>query len=181
MIGIVITVSFVNYYLAIPAIVLSGIIYFVRSVYIKSARDIRRYEGVSKYFENNLFYLLNKFSVARSPVYTHITNTINGLASIRAFGAQESFEKQFYAYQNDHTSMWFLFIATSRAMGIAMEIICSLYILIISVVVMLSDGMHFVNFYLKTKIKLLGMEGGSAGLAISTGLMLTGTFQWAIR
>lgn len=97
-------------------------------------------------------------------MYTHITNTINGLASIRAFGAQESFVKQFYAYQNDHTSMWFLFIATSRAMGITMEIICSLYILIISVVVMFSEGMNFVKFCLKiTKIKLFRNGGRQCG------------------
>ena len=73
-------------------------------------------------------------------MYSHVSNTINGLASIRAFGAQKTFEKQFYGYQNDHTSMWFLFIATSRTMGIAMEAICALYILVITLTVMVTKS-----------------------------------------
>lgn len=79
------TVSIVNYYLVLPAIVLAALIIYIRGIYIKSARDIKRYEGL-----------------ARSPVYSHVSTTINGLASIRAYGAQEQFERTFYSYQNDH-------------------------------------------------------------------------------
>ena len=77
---------------------------------------------------------------ARSPVYSHVSTTINGLASIRAYGAQSAFEKQFYMYQNDHTATWFLFISSSRAMGLVVDWICIIFNIIIIVVVMVSKG-----------------------------------------
>jgi ATP-binding cassette subfamily C (CFTR/MRP) protein 4 len=39
---------------------------------------------------------------ARSPVYSHVSVTLNGLATVRAFGSENIFEQQFYRYQNDH-------------------------------------------------------------------------------
>ena len=143
-IGVIITVSIVNYYLVLPAIVLAGLIVYIRGIYIKSARDIKRYEGL-----------------ARSPVYSHVSTTIAGLASIRAYGAQAQFERQFYNYQNDHSATWFIFISSSRAMGLMMDWISTLYICIITLVVMLSGS----------------IQGGEAGLAISSGLMLAGMTQ----
>ncbi|CAG2177332.1 unnamed protein product, partial [Oppiella nova] len=56
-------------------------------IYMKSARDIKRFEGIT-----------------RSPVFTHVSTTLNGLDSVRAYGAQEAFEHQYYIYQNDHTA-----------------------------------------------------------------------------
>jgi len=111
-------------------------------VFIKSARDIKRFEGISKF--DFVYSIANSFTIhplpARSPVYSHVSNTFNGLASIRAFGAQKTFERQFCGYQNDHTSTWFFFISTSRMMGIAMEAICATYILIITIAVMFTDS-----------------------------------------
>jgi len=94
-----------------------------------------------------------------------VSTTINGLASIRAYGAQAAFEKQFYAYQNDHSATWFIFVSSSRAMGLLMDWISTFYIIIITVSVMMSTG----------------MLGGDAGLAISSGLLLAGMTQWGIR
>ncbi|KAH9421088.1 Multidrug resistance-associated protein 4 [Dermatophagoides pteronyssinus] len=147
-IGIIVTVSIVNWWLILPAIFLTIIIFFMRGIYIKSARDIKRFEGL-----------------ARSPVYSHISTTINGLASIRAFGAQKAFERQFFIYQNDHSATWFLFISSSRCMGLIIDWIATIYIAVISFVIMMSKD----------------MQGGSAGLAISSGLMLAGMTQWAVR
>ncbi|XP_075590754.1 ATP-binding cassette sub-family C member 4 isoform X2 [Dermatophagoides farinae] len=147
-IGVVITVSIVNWWLIFPAILLTIFVFFMRTIYIKSARDIKRFE-----------------SLARSPVYSHISTTINGLASIRAFGVQEAFERQFFIYQNDHSATWFLFISSSRCMGLMVDWISTIYIAAISFVIMISKD----------------LQGGSAGLAISSGLMLAGMTQWGVR
>ena len=48
-IGIIITVATVNVYLIIPGIVLIILMVIVRGIYIKSARDIKRFEGISMY------------------------------------------------------------------------------------------------------------------------------------
>ncbi|CAG2105923.1 unnamed protein product, partial [Medioppia subpectinata] len=73
---------------------------------------------------NTIFYRLlrapisvfDSNPVGRSPVVSHVSTTFNGLASVRAFGAQEMFEKQFYVYQDDHSATWMLVNTASRLM-----------------------------------------------------------------
>ena len=110
--------------------------------------------------------LINLFALARSPVYSHVSNTINGLATIRAFKVQKPFEEQFYRYINDHSGTWYLFICSSRALGVVMDWICLCYIAAVTIVIMAFPD---------------GIPGGNAGLVMSSALMLIGMFQWGIR
>ncbi len=48
MIGILIVVAIVDYYFVIPAVVLTILTVKARGIYIKSARDIKRFEGLSE-------------------------------------------------------------------------------------------------------------------------------------
>ncbi|KAH9402637.1 Multidrug resistance-associated protein 4 [Tyrophagus putrescentiae] len=146
--GIIVTVGYVNWYLVGPAALLTGVVLAIRAVYIKSARDIKRHE-----------------SMARSPVYSHVATTINGLASIRAYGAQGEFRRQWFRYQNDHSACWFLFLSSSRAIGLVIDWVCIIFNVIIVVAVMLSND----------------LPGGNAGLAITSGLLLSGMSQWGVR
>ncbi|CAG2110355.1 unnamed protein product, partial [Medioppia subpectinata] len=148
-IGIVVVVAIVNPYLTTAALFLFIVALLVRVVYIKAARDIRRHEGI-----------------ARSPVYTHVSTTLNGLASVRAYGAQVEFEKQYTIYQDDHTAMWFMYLCTTRMLAIVMDWFSVVYLVIVSVVLMV--------FY-------EGIGGGSAGLALSSALMLPGMAYWGVR
>jgi hypothetical protein len=56
-IGIVIVVAIVNYYLLIPAVFLTILMVKARGIYIKSARDIKRFEGLS---ESIIEFILKK-------------------------------------------------------------------------------------------------------------------------
>lgn len=47
-------------------------------------------------------------------MFSHTTKSIEGLSTIRAFGAQHRLRHEFDEYQNVNTSAWFLFVATSR-------------------------------------------------------------------
>ncbi|CAG2107663.1 unnamed protein product, partial [Medioppia subpectinata] len=166
LLGVMVVVAMVNPYLTIPAIGLIIFTFIVRNIYIKTARDIKRYEGLT-----------------RSPVYSHVSTTLNGLASVRAYGAQEVFERQFYVYQDDHSATWFLFVCSSRALGLITDWLCIAYIVSISVVIM-----AFPN----------AITGGQVGLAFSSVittkniictnkpiftivLMLVNTTQWGVR
>ncbi|CAG2177781.1 unnamed protein product, partial [Oppiella nova] len=117
---------------------------------MKSARDIKRFEGIT-----------------RSPLYTHVSTTLNGLASVRAYGAQEAFERQYYVYQNDHNATWFLFACTSRALGLILDWVCVGYLVVIAVVMMVFP-------------EQIG-NGGSAGLALTSALMMTAEIQWGVK
>lgn len=61
---------------------------------------------------------------------------MNGLPTIRAFGSEKVFERQYYRYVNDHSGTWFLHLSSSRALGLVMDIICVLYVTIITIVIM---------------------------------------------
>ena len=74
---------------------------------------------------------------ARSPVFSHVSTTLSGLTTVRAFSAENTFEKQFFKYQNDHTSIFFLFLCTSRGLSILMDWICILYIASVALFLML--------------------------------------------
>jgi len=71
-----------------------------------------------------------------------VSTTLNGLASIRAYGAQSSFEHQFHAYLNDHSATWFLYVASSKAMGLYVDYIATAYLVIITFSVMLTNGIE---------------------------------------
>ncbi|CAG2118949.1 unnamed protein product, partial [Medioppia subpectinata] len=103
---------------------------------------------------------------ARSPVYSHVNTTLCGLTSIRAFGAQHMFERQFEVHQNDNTSTFFLFICTSRALGVLVDNICVLYLSCVIVYIMTTND---------------NIPGGNAGLLLTSALSITGLVQWSIK
>lgn len=60
----------------------------------------------------------------RSPVFTHLNATLQGLTTIRAFKQHEIVQKEFDKHQDYHSSAWFMFISTSQAFGFFLNI-CS--------------------------------------------------------
>lgn len=95
------------------------LILIIRAAYIRTARDLKRYEAI-----------------ARSPLFNHMTVTLNGLATIRSFNVQQIFTNQYYRYQNDHTATYFVCYASSRFLGICMDMICIGYIVIVAISLM---------------------------------------------
>lgn len=54
--------------------------------------------------------------------------TLQGLSTVRAFGAEEILENEFHAYQDHNTSAWYLFICSTRGFALWLDIVCLLYI-----------------------------------------------------
>jgi len=53
-------------------------------------------------------------AISRSPVYSHLSSSLEGLAVLRAFGLEERFLRQFYKYQDTNTRIYVMFIYISR-------------------------------------------------------------------
>jgi ATP-binding cassette subfamily C (CFTR/MRP) protein 4 len=110
-IGVVVIVSTVNPYLLIPSLVLGVIFHFIRRFYLKTARSVKRLEGI-----------------ARSPVFSHLSTSLYGLTTIRAFQVEKQFARQFDAHQDLHSAAWFIFLASARWLGIFVDWCSVLYI-----------------------------------------------------
>ncbi|EAT34168.1 AAEL013567-PA, partial [Aedes aegypti] len=140
LLGIVIVVAIVNPYNLIPTVVIGIIFYFMREYYLQTSRNVKRVEATT-----------------RSPIYSHLSASLSGLSTIRAFGAEKVLVNEFDGHQDLHSSSFYLFISTSRAFGFYLDVFCVIYIAIVTLT-------FFIN----------GDSGGNVGLAITQALGMTG-------
>ncbi|XP_071552963.1 ATP-binding cassette sub-family C member 4-like isoform X4 [Panulirus ornatus] len=146
--GIIVVISSINIWIILPTMGLGIIFVFLRRFYLSTARDVKRLEGIT-----------------RSPVFSHLSASLQGLTTIRAFEAQQIFMDDFDNHQDLHSSAWFLFLCTTRWFGICLDWISCIYIAVVT-------------------YSFMGMTnalGGDIGLAISSAMMLSGMFQWGVR
>ena len=71
--------------------------------------------------------MIFKHFLARSPIFTHLNTTLQGLVTIRAFGTQEILKNEFDQHQNLHSSACWMFIASSSAFGFLLDVFCFFY------------------------------------------------------
>ncbi|XP_075236424.1 ATP-binding cassette sub-family C member 4-like [Lycorma delicatula] len=151
-IGSLIVAIIVNPLFIIPAIILGILSVFVRRFYIKTSKNVKRLEGI-----------------ARSPVFSHLNSTLQGLPTIRALGAQKILLSEFDNHQDLHTGAMFLFIYTSSGFSSILDMLCFIFITCVT--------FSFLVF------KHTGVSGvgASAGLAITQSLSVAGLLQWGMR
>ncbi|KAF0759728.1 putative multidrug resistance-associated protein lethal(2)03659 isoform X3 [Aphis craccivora] len=149
LLGVLIVVGIINIYLMIPAIILAVIFYKITVFYLSLSRSVKRLEGST-----------------RSPVFTHLNATIQGLTTIRAFEAENILAKEFDTHQDLHSSAWYLFITSSRAFAFWLDLICFIYTSIVTFSFIVISNTTF---------------GGNVGLAISQTCGLAGLVQFGMR
>uniref|UniRef100_A0A8C2XK95 Multidrug resistance-associated protein 4 n=1 Tax=Cyclopterus lumpus TaxID=8103 RepID=A0A8C2XK95_CYCLU len=148
-IGVIAVAAVIIPWILIPVVPLLAVFLFLRCYFLQTSRDIKRLE-----------------STTRSPVFSHLSSSLQGLRTIRAFKVQQRFQQTFDEYQDLHSEAWFLFLTTSRWFAVRLDGICSIFVTIIT----------FGCLYLRD-----GLEPGSVGLALSYAVTLTGMFQWGVR
>ncbi|KAJ8918369.1 hypothetical protein NQ315_008063 [Exocentrus adspersus] len=151
MVGSLVLVAVVNPQFLILVAIAAVFFVLLRHVFLKSSKNIKRLEGIM-----------------RSPVFTHLNATLQGLTTIRAFEAQNILRDEFDKHQDYHTSAWFMYIAASSAFGFWLDILCFIFI-------------GIITFSFLTFGEYLGLRGGEVGLAITQAGALTGIVQWGMR
>ncbi|XP_044268136.1 probable multidrug resistance-associated protein lethal(2)03659 isoform X2 [Tribolium madens] len=148
-VAITIVISSVNIWIIIPTIFIFGLFYGYKTVFLATSRNLKRIEGT-----------------ARSPMFSHLTASLQGLSTIRAFDAEEVLEEEFDNIQNHHSSALYMYIACSRTFAFWLDVNCVIYV-----------GIVILSFL------FIGTEkyGGNVGLAITQSIALTGMLQRGIR
>ncbi|XP_015788147.1 multidrug resistance-associated protein 4-like isoform X1 [Tetranychus urticae] len=131
---------------AIPIMVL---MWFVRRVYLQTVRFIVRLEAQT-----------------RSPIYTQIATSYEGLMTIRAFQYESKFIKQLYRLIDDNNSCKFINFGVSRLIGMILDLSIELLL-----AAMLITILVFPDKF----------PGGEVGFITSTLLSVFGSLQYGIR
>ncbi|XP_036396882.1 multidrug resistance-associated protein 4 [Megalops cyprinoides] len=147
--GVIAVATSVIPWILIPVVPLLIIFLFLRRYFLQTSRDIKRLE-----------------STTRSPVFSHLSSSLQGLWTIRAFKAEQRFQEAFDAHQDLHSESWFLFLTTSRWFAVRLDGICSIFVAITA----------FGSLLLRNDL-----EAGAVGLALSYAVTLMGMFQWGVR
>uniref|UniRef100_A0A8C3ILG3 Multidrug resistance-associated protein 4 n=1 Tax=Chrysemys picta bellii TaxID=8478 RepID=A0A8C3ILG3_CHRPI len=147
--GVVAVAVAVIPWILIPLVPLCILFIFLRRYFLDTARDIKRLE-----------------STTRSPVFSHLSTSLQGLWTIRAFKAEQRFQELFDAHQDLHSEAWFLFLTTSRWFAVRLDAICAIFVIVVA----------FGSLFLANTL-----DAGQVGLALSYAITLMGMFQWGVR
>lgn len=138
-------------WLLLGVFVLGCIAVPIRNLYIQTARDLQRLD-----------------SLARSPVYSHVSTSMTGLVTLRSFSLQNRMEVTFNEILIDSISGRFHVMCASRFVGLYLDLVAVVYItLVTTAIVIMGSASNF--------------SPADAGLILSSSLQLVGFFQFAIR
>ncbi|CRL03642.1 CLUMA_CG016458, isoform A [Clunio marinus] len=145
--GAVTVLVVINRFYLIPTFALFTIFHYLRKFYLKTSLDVKRIQ-----------------STTSSPIFSHFSETLNGLSTIRAFNAEKILASEFNRHQDLNTSAHYIYLVTSRAFGLWLDVSCVIYIAIV-----------VLSFF------LMENTGENVGLAITQAMGLTGMVQQGIR
>ncbi|KAI8614494.1 P-loop containing nucleoside triphosphate hydrolase protein [Chytriomyces sp. MP71] len=127
--------------------------WFLRRRYVAASRQIKREEAIT-----------------RSPVYATIPATLEGLSTVRAYGAESRFLKTLVDFQNDNTRLTMLYLAIGKWLGMRLDLVSALF-----TVVVVFTAVAISN------VRSLQISASNLGLVLTYSLNLVGVMQWAFR
>ncbi|XP_037789915.1 canalicular multispecific organic anion transporter 2-like [Penaeus monodon] len=123
--------------------------YFIQVVYISSARQLRRIESVSK-----------------SPIFSHFGESVQGVATLRAFKMEDAFMAESQRRVDLTTKANISNLACNRWLGVRLEFIGNLITFVAAIFSVVGRG---------------DVSAGMVGLAITYALNVTVTLNWLVR
>ncbi|CAF4282292.1 unnamed protein product [Rotaria socialis] len=115
-IGSITIIGMTNKWVLLVLIPLVPAVLWLRRFYVRSSRQLKRLE-----------------SVTRSPIYTLFSSSLDGLTSIRAFDVQSDFLNKFIEKIDTNSRAYFLLFATARWFGLRLDILASLLTLVTAI------------------------------------------------
>ena len=108
--GALVVPSIVNPYVLIPLVPLGIVFYFIQRYFVRTARQLKRLDNS-----------------ARSPIFIHANNTIEGLSTIRVSKCASLLTQEFHEHCDNHSRAFFAFHCCHRWFGFRLDLLCSVY------------------------------------------------------
>lgn len=145
--------AFISLWSLVVAVVVVGVFYVLQRFFRTSARELQRLE-----------------SLAKGPVVSHLTETLSGLATLRAFGQQRRFLATMHEHIDGHTASTLVLNSANRWLGTALDSLGAAAVLAAMLLALIVHQRH------------PGLiTAGQVGLAISYTLMTPIYLQWVVR
>jgi len=125
----------------------------VRKLFVTTSRELKRLEGL-----------------ARSPIFAMMSESLSGISTIRANGAESYISKQFEKYHDAHSRAFWGFLSCSRWVGFRMD----------SIMFICTSSACFVAVLFSER-GWFEVDPVVFGLALSMLIQLGSIFQWTIR
>jgi ATP-binding cassette subfamily C (CFTR/MRP) protein 4 len=148
-IGVISLVSVLNPYVIISLPPLIFVFVWLRRYYMRTGRVVKRIEAI-----------------ARSPIYALMTEYFVGLSTIRAFSFQKCAWEMYAQAANRHMRSYFVFLVTSRWLGVRLDLICLVYLAVAAFASVASRDLASPSLI---------------GLSLTQIISITGTLQWTVR
>ena len=129
----------------------------LRKKFLQSSREVKRLEALS-----------------RSPVFTHISESLSGLVTVRAFKKSKDFQTDFFNKQYTNVKGYFAFIAVNRWFGARLDMINMFYLTIFIFMAILFQRFH-------NEFGMNSLDDGLVGMSLTYILSLCDVFQWCVR
>eukprot|EP00516_Mucochytrium_quahogii_P000716 CAMPEP_0203759528 /NCGR_PEP_ID=MMETSP0098-20131031/12567_1 /ASSEMBLY_ACC=CAM_ASM_000208 /TAXON_ID=96639 /ORGANISM=" , Strain NY0313808BC1" /LENGTH=1607 /DNA_ID=CAMNT_0050652537 /DNA_START=285 /DNA_END=5105 /DNA_ORIENTATION=+ len=123
--------------------------YFVQKYYIASSRELKRWD-----------------SVLRSPIYSHFSESLDGVSTIRAYHVTRRFTLKNQSRLERQLEAYYLSIAANRWLAVRLEFIGSLLVLVTTLAVVMMKSERSAAF---------------SALAVSYSLSITQSLNWSVR
>ncbi|XP_037896202.1 multidrug resistance-associated protein 4 [Glossina fuscipes] len=149
MIGILIVICVVNPILMAAIAIVTVLDILILRLYLRPSQDLKRLEGI-----------------CRSPVFSHLSSSLSGLATIRSRNLHKIVIREFDDLQNVHSAVWQLTMAANTALGLWLDCVSCCFLT--------SVTFSFIVLSQQT-------YSGNVGLAISQAMILTGMVQYGVR
>jgi ABC-type multidrug transport system fused ATPase/permease subunit len=148
-IGSLVLICFLNPYVLLLLIVLVPVFCLVIHFYSRSSRRLKHLE-----------------SVTRSPVYALFSSSLDGLTTIRAFKAKDTFIRLFCDRIDANTCAYTIVQAASQWLSVRLSGICWLILLAVSIQIV----------FFRSE-----MDSSAAALSLMSAMNVSLWFQWAVR
>eukprot|EP00741_Cyanophora_paradoxa_P011330 tig00020554_g10943.t1 len=151
--GLVAVVGVISGYLPwmlLAFVPLGALYYYIQRFYRRTSTELQRLESVSK-----------------SPVYTHFSETLSGVSTIRAYGAQPQVVERNDVRTDVNNRSYYILQVANRWLGLRLDLLGATALFLVSL--------------LCVSGRETGINPGTAGLVISYSMNVTQVLSWCVR